>query len=51
MVGCCVRSDGLVFRPAMGGPGCVYREPAFVGFRDCTPADTEKLASITCAGS
>jgi len=37
--GCCARDDGALFRTSQGGPGCPYRAPGYVGFRDCTDAE------------
>lgn len=48
MSGCCVREDGAIFRTSSGGPACPYREPAYVGFRDCTADEQAKLRDDDC---
>jgi hypothetical protein len=46
--GCCVREDGLIFKPSSGGFGCTYREPDFIGFRACAIEDGKGLRADDC---
>lgn len=46
-VGCCIRADGLIFRNSMGGR-CLYTEPNFIGYRDCTATDTSGTSAADC---